>query len=340
MKKNKRFAFTLAEVLITLGIIGVVAALTIPTLINNYQTKSWNTAKSVFENKYTQALKIMNSQGVLSGYKTTEDFVEELSKHMKINKVCSNPIQCFEEKVLWGEEELDLKDLKTSANFGWKKWTETKALGVQFADGVTGVIAYNTKCKQNPYSNEVDVLDCAALLYDTSALANPNENGKDVHALNVHRLMNAGCAATVGNMCITKLGFQPSAVSKAECEELKKDGYGIQNCELDTDRWAGAVKTCGGVDYLPSVDQLKKLGADIYADGTFNKEKALAYGLYSTTVNMGNRLIFSKVENTFDKASGMIVYGDDLQGTYRINHYSNDGYDRASNYAVRTFCVD
>lgn len=30
-------AFTLAEVLITLGIIGVVAAMTIPTLINNYQ---------------------------------------------------------------------------------------------------------------------------------------------------------------------------------------------------------------------------------------------------------------------------------------------------------------
>ena len=32
-------AFTLAEVLITLGIIGVVAALTIPTLIGNYQKK-------------------------------------------------------------------------------------------------------------------------------------------------------------------------------------------------------------------------------------------------------------------------------------------------------------
>ena len=30
-------AFTLAEVLITLGIIGIVAAMTIPTLITNYQ---------------------------------------------------------------------------------------------------------------------------------------------------------------------------------------------------------------------------------------------------------------------------------------------------------------
>ncbi len=32
-------AFTLAEVLITLAIIGIVAALTIPTLISNYQKK-------------------------------------------------------------------------------------------------------------------------------------------------------------------------------------------------------------------------------------------------------------------------------------------------------------
>ena len=37
--KNRRAAFTLAEVLITLGIIGVVTALTIPTLTANYKKK-------------------------------------------------------------------------------------------------------------------------------------------------------------------------------------------------------------------------------------------------------------------------------------------------------------
>lgn len=40
-----RLGFTLAEVLITLGIIGVVAALTLPALIQNYQKKA--TATSV-----------------------------------------------------------------------------------------------------------------------------------------------------------------------------------------------------------------------------------------------------------------------------------------------------
>ena len=38
MKKG----FTLAEVLITLGIIGVVAAMTLPTVINNVQEKQFH----------------------------------------------------------------------------------------------------------------------------------------------------------------------------------------------------------------------------------------------------------------------------------------------------------
>ena len=37
--QDDRHAFTLAEVLITLGIIGVVAAMTMPTLIAKYQKK-------------------------------------------------------------------------------------------------------------------------------------------------------------------------------------------------------------------------------------------------------------------------------------------------------------
>lgn len=38
-KIDKKIGFTLAEVLLTLGVIGVVAAITIPTLISNYQKK-------------------------------------------------------------------------------------------------------------------------------------------------------------------------------------------------------------------------------------------------------------------------------------------------------------
>ena len=52
--KTFKTAFTLAEVLITLGIIGVVAALTIPTLMTNYKKKQYYTqftkARSALEN--------------------------------------------------------------------------------------------------------------------------------------------------------------------------------------------------------------------------------------------------------------------------------------------------
>ena len=46
----KKCAFTLAEVLITLGIIGVVAAITIPTLVSKYQMKVFETA---FKKQYS-----------------------------------------------------------------------------------------------------------------------------------------------------------------------------------------------------------------------------------------------------------------------------------------------
>ena len=56
---RKKFAFTLAEVLITLGIIGVVAAMTMPTLIKNYQKKQTATQMrktyAVLENALTMA---------------------------------------------------------------------------------------------------------------------------------------------------------------------------------------------------------------------------------------------------------------------------------------------
>ena len=54
----RRAAFTLAEVLITLGIIGVVAAMTMPVLINNYQ-------KHALKNQFKVAYSLLN-QALLS----------------------------------------------------------------------------------------------------------------------------------------------------------------------------------------------------------------------------------------------------------------------------------
>ena len=49
-------AFTLAEVLVTLGIIGVVSAMTVPTLMQNYQRQSYVTQLHKTYNEFSQAL--------------------------------------------------------------------------------------------------------------------------------------------------------------------------------------------------------------------------------------------------------------------------------------------
>lgn len=46
----KKHAFTLAEVLITLGIIGVVSAMTLPSLVNRTRQKELQTS---FQKQYT-----------------------------------------------------------------------------------------------------------------------------------------------------------------------------------------------------------------------------------------------------------------------------------------------
>ena len=53
-----RAAFTLAEVLITLGIIGVVAAMTIPTLVANHRKRTVEVALAKFYTTMNQAIKL------------------------------------------------------------------------------------------------------------------------------------------------------------------------------------------------------------------------------------------------------------------------------------------
>lgn len=55
-KANSSFGFTLAEVLVTLGIIGIVAALTMPTLISNHQKKVYATQLHKVYNEFSSSV--------------------------------------------------------------------------------------------------------------------------------------------------------------------------------------------------------------------------------------------------------------------------------------------
>ena len=87
-------AFTLAEVLITMAVIGVVAAVTVPALVINIQERVQNEQARSAKYKLTKATDKMKSLGLMdSRYNTatsTKDFINELRKHLKIMKVCDN----------------------------------------------------------------------------------------------------------------------------------------------------------------------------------------------------------------------------------------------------------
>ncbi len=114
MKIGHNFGFTLAEVLITLAIIGVVAAMTLPTLIQNQQKRSLEVATQKFYSNMSQAVKkymadegyedLRNSPLEFSlsdsieeddaneakAQKACDDFVQ---KYLKVAKVCEDG--CF-----------------------------------------------------------------------------------------------------------------------------------------------------------------------------------------------------------------------------------------------------
>ncbi len=274
----KKIGFTLAEVLITLAIIGIVAALTIPTLVQNYQERAWNTASQVFQRKLGEALRVMNVQGTLAGYTTTEAFVDELSKHIKITRICDNDdiTTCFSDTVTWGDEEVDMSKVKKAKNFGQTDW-DTNTVAVQFANGVNGIIAYNPDCRQNQFSNDVITIgetgigtNCLAILYDVDGFKNPNTEGKDLKNLNVTSLAGSNCAIELSDGTCFTAPFKPTAMSLSDCEAQKGE-LGISGCDYSSDYWAGAVKTCKDMgSSLPSQEQLDQLARDLYPGATIS----------------------------------------------------------------------
>ena len=74
----QKAAFTLAEVLITLGIIGVVAAMTIPTLVANYKKKVVETRLVKVYSTFNQAIKMSEAE---HGPLTTWDAIEETMEY-------------------------------------------------------------------------------------------------------------------------------------------------------------------------------------------------------------------------------------------------------------------
>ena len=90
----KRPAFTLAEVLITLGIIGVVAALTLPALINNYEKSVVETRMQKFYTNINAALKLsIVENGDMVDWTFPQDYYDADGSEKFFNTYLKNNLQ-------------------------------------------------------------------------------------------------------------------------------------------------------------------------------------------------------------------------------------------------------
>ena len=271
-----KLAFTLAEVLITLGIIGIVAALTLPAFISNVQGRIQAKRVENINQKLSKVTDKMAVQSGLIGYPDTMSFVQEMKKHMSIAKVCDNShlAEC------WGTTEVDVgkdkpweisktKTAKTLKIGEPDNWADT--VGIVTADGTPMILSYNKNCNFDPSkdglqynqsSGKSNSLACLSGVFDWNGGARPNKLGDDVITLGMASGLGSSCAFEVGSTCYTA-PFTPTPLTFAECE-AEKDNLGIKACYYDNDYWAGAVKQCDGVSKMPTLAQLGELASQLY----------------------------------------------------------------------------
>ena len=274
-------AFTLAEVLITLGIIGIVAALTLPAFISNVQGRIQAKRVENINQKLSKVTDKMAVQSGLIGYPDTMAFVQEMKKHMSIAKVCDNShlSEC------WGTTEVDVgkdkpweisktKTAKTLKIGEPDNWADT--VGIVTADGTPMILSYDKECNFDPNntglqynqsSGKSNSLVCLSGVFDWNGGAKPNKLGDDVITLGMASGLGNNCAFEVGSTCYTA-PFIPTPMTKAECE-AEKSTLGIKECcPADVcnneDYWTGAVKQCGGVSKMPTMAQLAELASQMY----------------------------------------------------------------------------
>ena len=312
--KQKHAAFTLAEVLITLGIIGVVAALTLPALLTNVQAKIRAEQIRSAKYKFSLATEKMARLNLIGPYDSTDAFVDELQKHLKISKRCnaSNLRGCwpYDTVDLGNGKTWDISKTKTGSQLGMetndKQDYSSNNVGIVTADGTPMILSYNKKC---PAIDSVEKLSwsttdnkpeshpsasCVAAVFEINGTGKPNKLSNDVVLFNANKLGNA-CAIELNGKCFGA-PFTPKPLTEAECE-AEKGNLGISGCYYDRDYWAGAVKQCGGVSKMPTMDDLGKLASQLYKgnpsigakqnyNGQWDQDAATALGFTSSDFHL------------------------------------------------------
>ena len=307
--KQKRVAFTLAEVLITLGIIGVVAALTLPALLTNVQERIKKEQVRTIKYKLTQATDSMKSLNLIGPYATTEDFVNELKKHYKISKVCPND----KLRGCWPSDTISTPDgvvqvssLKTGASIKALALgtSATQTMGIVTADGTPMILAYSPVCNaldstktylwstvdNKPETNATT--NCISAIFDINGAKQPNKIGTDVRTL---------------NSLFGSKQYSATFITKDECLK-NKNRLGINGCYYDQDYWAGAVKKCHDIGmHLPSMQTLANIAGAKYGRTDIDTYTLIMMNEYTNdtdyTTSTGNCMDYFKSHNYGNRLS-------------------------------------
>ena len=209
--------FTMAEILLSLTIIGVVAAITLPSLIGNINERTWNTQKKALHARMAQALALMPQLNGYGTYSTSTDangstvindnsaqtfITEGLSKVLKITNVCTYDklTDCGVASTyttLAGTTKSVATNLRTFNPLIADTYTSqnrvneisfnynTYATAFETQNGESVILYYNPYCQDNKDVPEgkwdhAQQYMCANFVVDLNGVKGPNKVGQDI----------------------------------------------------------------------------------------------------------------------------------------------------------------
>lgn len=165
---KKKLAFTLAEVLVALMIIGVIAAITIPSLVNNANSRQ---IYSMLTKAHMTVSNATGSGEAKYGPLRFWDWNEMISNHyiksMNVTKWCAGNEKC-----------LPAKYIETSAVTHW--WRSANWKTFMTTDGMYWAALGDSSCSLKEGSPLYIKNGCAYFEVDVNGIKKPNKHGKDI----------------------------------------------------------------------------------------------------------------------------------------------------------------
>ena len=279
---KRKVAFTLGEILIAIGIIGIVAALTVPLFVSKVNEKIYESGRKEILSIIGKAAKNLAANDDLAGAGSTENFIKtRLSKQMYITKICSGyPSNNFENcgfpsKFKYTESENSdvLKEKRTStyllSSYGNTfRMKNGYSVYMHYKSNCVDAATAGTYSKSNGFEYiNFNNIACINALYDINGLKGPNQIGKDMGIVTV---FNPGTDnITVAPMPTTTNG---SSLTYYQAQDFcAQGGYVMPNyyeaTSLDmntyfTSRSGGYTWTSTPNPHLPEQNMIHRFGTN------------------------------------------------------------------------------